>query len=282
MVTEERCEVCGGGSFALEAHVDRPEGRLDYLRCHTCGLVRLVGPEIYDYTNPKYIEILARQGLGGDALWLFVLDQIEAQRPPGRLIEVGCGVGTQLARARERGWEAWGYDINPDCVQVAEALHGIEVRCTDFCELEEEGIADVVLMNQLIEHVPDPRPFLAASRRALAPGGLLVLTTPNWNFARPWAWLHRKAGAPLPPMDHIKPDQHIRLYAPETMRHMAQNHGWTIRSLVENPTDLLGGRGRLSGRRLLGSVTRAVAAASGQRLQVGMNMLAILQDEASS
>jgi 2-polyprenyl-3-methyl-5-hydroxy-6-metoxy-1,4-benzoquinol methylase len=271
---DPHCEVCGEERATTVLQMPLSDGRqCTWRQCDRCGLVRLQTPDLFDYSDPAYLERLTRQALSGDRLWAWTLDRVhERRRPPGLLIEVGAGVGTQLAAARDRGWQVLGYDINPDCTQAAAILHHVEVRCENFLDLPAAHTADVILMNQLIEHVPDPRPFLDASRRLLKPGGLLVMSTPNWNFAQPLLWLHQRAGLPLPSMDHIKPTQHIRLYSPRTMQALASAQGWRMTGLLENPTDLLGNRGPLSPRRLLGALTRKLSAASHQRLHVGMNM----------
>jgi len=267
------CEVCGSEQFSRV--LDLPIGSNEsctYWECDSCQLVRLETPTLFDYADPDYVARLTRQALSGERLWNWTLDRIEERCAPGRLVEVGAGVGTQLSVAKSRGWNVLGYDINPDCTEVAKRLHQVEVRCENFLTLEEESFADVVLMNQLIEHVPDPVPFLRASRRALRPGGILVMSTPNWNFARPLAWVSQHGGVPMPYIDHIKPTQHIRLYCPNTMKKLAAKEGWELVDVRDNPTDLLGHRSRLSARRLIGEASRALSRFSGNRVQFGLNM----------
>ncbi len=271
------CEVCAARDDAEILTLTGPTGSpLSYLQCAGCGLVRLDTEEIYDYNDPDYVEVLTRQALSGERLWQWTLDLIEAHQRPGVLVEVGCGVGTQLSAARKRGWTVRGFDINADCPTIARLMHGVDVRSQDFLTQPEDAFADVVLMHQLIEHVPDPVPFLEASRRALKPGGVLVMSTPNWNAASPLAWVARRTGAAMPRIDHIKPDQHIRLYSPKTFAVLAQRQGWTLRGLYDNPTDYLGNRGPLSPRTLLGRLSRGIAAMTRQKTLVGMSMVAVL------
>ncbi len=272
-MTTLTCEVCQSQDFTkILTHPFEGGQTCTYWECNSCGLVVLKTPTLFDYADPNYLERLTRQALSGDKLWSWTMDRIEERRRPGVIVEVGAGVGTQLSVAKARGWEVLGYDINPDCTEVAQRLHHVEVRCEDFLDLEREAFADVILMNQLIEHVPDPRPFLAASRRALRPGGLLVMSTPNWNFAKPLVWASKRAGIRMPEIDHIKPTQHIRLYRPSTMQALANNLGWDMVGLIDNPTDLLGNRGRLHPRRLVASASRALAKVTDQKVQTGMNM----------
>jgi SAM-dependent methyltransferase len=118
---------------------------------------------------------------------------------------------------------------------------------------------------------------LAASARVLRPGGLLVLATPNWNFAAPWAWLHMHIKLPLPKMDHIRPPEHLRLYRPETMHRLAAAQGWRVREIYDNPTHLLGRRSRFSVRSMVGNATAALERWSRHKISIGPNMLVLLE-----
>lgn len=58
-----------------------------------------------------------------------------------------------------------------------------------IAETGEEALAgryDVILLNQVIEHIPDPIAFLAPFRRALNPGGVMIVTTPNNDSDDHW------------------------------------------------------------------------------------------------
>ena len=271
----EVCEVCEADDFAPLFSLAGDRG--SYRQCRACGMVALDTTAAYDYAGPDYVEALLRQALSGERLYARILDHVERHHAVGTLVEVGCSVGTQLHIAKKRGWEVLGFELNPDCPPIAEHLYRVEVRGTDFTTLDEKDLADVVLMNQFIEHVPDPRPFLAACRRVLRPGGLVAMATPNWNFAAPFAWLHQRAGVPLPPIDHIRPPQHVRLYSPRSMATLAERNGFLLRAVVDNPTDFLGGRSRWSPRRLVADATRLLERATSGRVLLGMNMLAILE-----
>src|SRR5688572_22578127 len=100
-------------------------------------------------------------------------------RPGARLRGGGAGAGDLLAGARDHGWSAEGVDFDPAAVAAARA-RGLPVREGDLgsCAFPQ-GTFDAVVAVHLVEHVPDPRAFLAEAARVLAPGGRLVLVTPN-------------------------------------------------------------------------------------------------------
>jgi SAM-dependent methyltransferase len=94
--------------------------------------------------------------------------------PPGRLLDLGCGVGHSYHLLAPR--ETVGLDIS------ADALAGQE-RETVEADMREipfpDGEFASVLSNQSVEHVPDPERVVAEVHRVLQPGGVALFVTPN-------------------------------------------------------------------------------------------------------
>ena len=115
------------------------------------------------------------------------LEAIECA-PAGMVADVGCGVGTLLgAIARGRPDDpAIGVEPDPEARAVAEEYSGCLVY---------PGLASVpwnscagVLCYHVIEHVDEPEAFVQDLHRILEPGGLLVISTPDFDspVARVW------------------------------------------------------------------------------------------------
>jgi 2-polyprenyl-3-methyl-5-hydroxy-6-metoxy-1,4-benzoquinol methylase len=100
-----------------------------------------------------------------------------------RILEVGCGDGDLLVSLRDAypNLELVGLDFqfHPAILQRM-ADHRIDV-ITGFAESAAlpEAHFDVVIMNQLIEHLWEPDKVLAACWKAMKPGAVLTLETPN-------------------------------------------------------------------------------------------------------
>jgi len=97
-------------------------------------------------------------------------------------LDVGCGAGLLTEPLARLGASVTGIDASPEVIAVArehaEAMAlAIDYRAGDVQELQ--GQFDLVTAMEVIEHVADPSTFLKALARRLAPGGLLILSTPN-------------------------------------------------------------------------------------------------------
>jgi SAM-dependent methyltransferase len=110
------------------------------------------------------------------------------RRPPGRLLDVGCGAGHLLALARDAGWDVAGVDPSAEGCALARAQYGLEVTAS-FLEAADmpDAFFDVITLVNVLDQAPDPALLLAAARRTLRPGGLLVVRVPNGDFHRA-AW----------------------------------------------------------------------------------------------
>lgn len=100
-----------------------------------------------------------------------------------RALDVGCGAGLLCEPLARLGAEVTGIDAAAENIAAASAHASgaglvIDYRCADVAELGLSGF-DLVTSMEVIEHVADKQAFLAALADALAPGGLMVLSTPN-------------------------------------------------------------------------------------------------------
>ncbi|KWV93906.1 bifunctional 2-polyprenyl-6-hydroxyphenol methylase/3-demethylubiquinol 3-O-methyltransferase UbiG [Erythrobacter sp. AP23] len=129
--------------------------------------------------NPVRLQFLR------EAIDLHWAGDIEARRPlAGKsALDVGCGAGLLCEPLARLGAEVTGVDAAPENVAAA-ALHaegaGLDIRyiAGEIGSLDI-GTFDLVSAMEVIEHVADKRAFVAALTARLAPGGLMVLSTPN-------------------------------------------------------------------------------------------------------
>jgi 2-polyprenyl-6-hydroxyphenyl methylase/3-demethylubiquinone-9 3-methyltransferase len=99
-----------------------------------------------------------------------------------RALDVGCGAGLVCEPLARLGAEVTGIDAAPaNAIAAARHAAGSGLAITYLAgELSAlEGQFDLVTCMEVLEHVADKPGFVAGLARHLAPGGLLVLSTPN-------------------------------------------------------------------------------------------------------
>ena len=191
------CPLCSGRRFAPEWDC----GGFAYVRCRGCGLLQM-NPQpaleavaarygerhgadylAYELANePAFLALqrLTLADLGFPDLEAGLKAAAAARGKPPAVLDVGCATGALLADLRDRGWDARGVELCAPSAAYARSARGLDVRA---CSLEAaawpEAAFDLVHASHLIEHLNAPRAFLDEVRRVLAPGGRLIVTTPN-------------------------------------------------------------------------------------------------------
>jgi 2-polyprenyl-6-hydroxyphenyl methylase/3-demethylubiquinone-9 3-methyltransferase len=114
--------------------------------------------------------------------------EARARRPLAglRALDIGCGAGLVAEPLARMGATVTGLDAGADVIAVArdhaDAMGlAIDYRMGEVADLAAEAAArfDLVTCLEVVEHVTDVPAFLATIRRLVAPGGLLVFSTPN-------------------------------------------------------------------------------------------------------
>lgn len=109
-----------------------------------------------------------------------------AEPGPGRMLEIGGGFGFPSDYVQTvLGWTAKGYDPSGLAVMGKRYL-GLDITrdyWTSDTPLTEPF--DIAYASEVIEHIPEPGPFLAALRRAVGQHGVVALTTPNGAALNP-------------------------------------------------------------------------------------------------
>lgn len=94
-----------------------------------------------------------------------------------RVLDVGCGIGTYVGKLGELAERAYGIDVDPK--RVREGKTGSLAAAVSESLPFPDGAFDVVLLNEVIEHVRDDRATLVEACRVVRPGGHVVVYAPN-------------------------------------------------------------------------------------------------------
>ena len=142
-----------------------------------------------------------------------------------RALDVGCGAGLLAEPLARLGASVTGIDASPEVIEVARqhaARQGlaIDYRAGDVQALE--GEFDLMTAMEVIEHVADPAAFVKALARRLAPGGLLVMSTPNATAMSKLLMITLGEGlGQIPRVTH----EFERFIAPEGMKQLLADAG---------------------------------------------------------
>jgi len=225
------CEVCGSHQhhFLFEGwdRVFGVPGRFKIVRCKGCGLIfinpqpdletlKAYYPKNYYTPNPSHYKeyswlrkkvLETYWGYGHRAhspknMLLFKKMVLLPFRiryrhsipfvEGGRLLDIGCGNGTELYKLKCMGWEAYGVEMDIEASERARSK-GLSVFTGDLFEAKyPDHCFHVVRMSFVLEHLPSPKEVLLEIKRILMPKGRIYISVQNarslnyWLFRKWW------------------------------------------------------------------------------------------------
>jgi len=242
-----RCPCCDGGAWVP---LGRKRGRhivqdYEYLRCSVCGFTRVEPFAGYGIYDEAYYE-----GSGADPYVNYAEEYRDHGRTDRRFEFEDCArIATGPFKERDAGREIAWLDFGCGAgglLKYLRARHGLEVaggRCPlrlaghdvgsyaerlkredGFAILDGTGLAelpdasfDVISLIEVIEHVPRPGGVIALCARLLRPGGLLLLTTGNFDCP-----VARRQGIRY---RYCIPEIHVSLFGPRSLEALYRQHG---------------------------------------------------------
>jgi SAM-dependent methyltransferase len=128
-----------------------------------------------------------------------------------RILDAGCGSGRNMVELAHHG-TVTGVELSPTSVALARDREAGEVVEGSILEMPfGVGSFDLAVSLDVIEHLEDDLAALRELRRAVKPGGSLLVTVP----AYPWLW-----------SGHDEINHHYRRYTRRSLRRVAEQAGW--------------------------------------------------------
>lgn len=211
--------------------------RAGLVQCPSCGTYRtdppppVEGPEESAEFYSRYYSNL--HGLQedpdpsparGSRFWSVAERYPPLTVPGSSATDIGCGEGGLCRELDSLGWtHVTGIDISRTRIERAKVRYP-EMRFFDVPIGETgtpPGSQDLIVMDNVIEHLPDPLEFLRGIRNFLSPDGLLVLITPNMSSGQ-FKLLGRRWTPELAP--HV----HIYLFVSDSLAALTEKAGYLV------------------------------------------------------
>jgi len=218
------------------------EGEFHVQTCGSCGIVFLNPQPTFDeirkyypdnyYSYHQTIERTIVTKLHDKLKRLFYARGFPLANGT-RVLDIGCGNGEKLSEFLALGADCYGVEINEKAVEVArskgiKAYHG-DLFGQDF----EEKFFDVVIMDNVFEHMAEPGRLLTKVYALLKDDGTLVITVPNRSSFTRFIFGKQWIGYQVP--------QHFFTYSPRTLKIVAQRNGFILEKIrhVQNSYQFL-------------------------------------------
>jgi SAM-dependent methyltransferase len=208
----------------------------DILQCGECGLGRTetsgFDPAAYyteDYFSGRRLDGYSDY-LGAEPVlrreFARSVGFIRRYRDHGKLLELGCAYGFFLMEAAPY-FEVAGIELAAEAADHGRRA-GLNVLdgIADAANLRRIGHVDVIVLFDVVEHLPQPRETLALCCQHLNPGGIIVITTGDFG-----SMAAKLAGARWRLMT---PPQHLWFFTQESMRRLSAGLGLALEH-VDHP-----------------------------------------------
>ena len=94
------------------------------------------------------------------------------------ILDIGCGTGEFLFRAKEEGWKVFGFEPNEKAKAISKSKN---INLIDDLDSYQKHSFDVITMWHVLEHVPDLDKQIKQIKTLLKPDGLLIIAVPNYK-----------------------------------------------------------------------------------------------------
>lgn len=193
------CPACG----AVEFHPVFEKAGLRLVKCGSCTLVQVDDPQgNFNIANYDYYRSRLNRGMEASynpittKRYKDLLAKMQVYRKNNQLLDIGCGEGHFLWVAKQMGWQAKGVEIAAWAVEVCKKF-SVNAERVDLlkADLLPETF-DLVAMHEVLEHLVSPTDYLRKVHVLLRKGGVLFITTPNFNcvsrriLRKNWSLVH--------------------------------------------------------------------------------------------
>jgi len=182
------------------------------------------------YQEDYYREWINNQAAPRLSLWKKRVKTITRYKASGRILDVGCGIGTFLDVARTAGLDVYGTEVSGFAIRYIRETYAIDVSKGLFESLEfPKKHFDVITFWHSLEHVADPASNLTHARTLLKDDGILVVACPNIDNYIMYFLYRLVKGRSLPLFSPDAKEQHLYHFSETTIKQLAQKCGFSVK-----------------------------------------------------
>ena len=212
--------------------------KIDLIDCKMCNFIHIVPlpshEELLEFYQNEFYQTIKPEYLKKDEdenqYWNISYDEklsiLQSNNPPNkRILDVGCGGGFFLRRAKGEKWDVFGIEPSPNAANYAKN-HDIPV-ITDFLEnidFTNQEKFGAIHMNAVLEHSNSPIQILKICYKILEKNGILIVETPNdFNPLQIIAHKYLKKDEWW-----IAPREHLNYFNFESLSKLLQKNGFEV------------------------------------------------------
>lgn len=175
----KNCLLCGSNKL-----VPLPRyAAASLVKCEQCSFVFAVLVPTTDELIAHYETYPRHDSISPITLKRYkeLCDGFLPYRQTGNFLDVGCGNGHLLDVAKKEGWKTFGTEFTDTAVAICRSK-GISMQQGVLnADAYPAGSFDVITFIEVLEHINNPHDELRKFHKLLRPGGILYITTPNFN-----------------------------------------------------------------------------------------------------
>lgn len=157
------------------------------------------------------------------------------------LLDIACGNGYFLSRAKQKGWQVRGLDSSPESSRLVWGNLHVSVDVSEVEHYQSNEQFDCISLWDFIEHVPDPKTLLEKAESLLKPGGILLIATPDHfsliNFLADRIHL-LSLGMIQKPLEILFVPEHILYFTDQTLKRLVEECDFEIVDTMKTGTDI--------------------------------------------
>jgi SAM-dependent methyltransferase len=238
---ETSCYNCGAKEITTSFTVNR----FRHVRCKKCGMV-YVSPRL----KTSIINVLYNEAPYTDFYRIKLIPSIDYRRnvlavnkynqinrffnKPGKVLDIGSGVGEVLSVFQERGWDGTGIEFNDFAADYSRKTFKLNILNKNIYDLQLSEEFDVIMLWGVLEHLFEPLNILKKANKMLKKDGLLLLEVPSADSV-----MVRYYERTSKNVDRIiEGDRHIMLFSLRSFLEMTQKAGFSPVEILSNGLDI--------------------------------------------